>query len=40
MDKDKGYNDINDSIKKALDIMESHSDLKEKETTCSLEDDE
>ncbi len=23
MDKDKGYNDINDSIKKALDIMES-----------------
>lgn len=31
MDKDKGYNDINDSIKKALDIMDP-SELNEKET--------
>ena len=40
MDKDKGYNDINDSIKKALDIMESPSELNEKETSGALEDDE
>ena len=33
MDKDKGYNDINDSIKKALDIMESPSELNVKETS-------
>ena len=30
MDNDIGYNDINDSIKKALDIKESPSDNNEK----------
>lgn len=37
---DKEYNDIDDSIKKALDMMESPSDLKKEEIADGLEDEE
>lgn len=40
MEKDKNYNDIDDSIKKALDIMEYPSELSEQETSDALQDEE